>query len=221
MYELGWSGGVAQVMARTDALRLRYDGAAALGYQASPYRNVRFGDWTPSLGTNQQITFLGTIGSADGLPETVPDLRIRHAGVLEWVHSFTDGLALYSQARLGIDTWGMESVTAAAELRAASQSWRFRLGYRFYAQSQADFYRSKYVMASTSYTDYTSDKELSRELGHVANLGISRVLKQPHYAGDTRALLDLNVNVLYYSYPDFVLLASRVSGFVELGVTWE
>lgn len=221
MYEVAWSAGVAQVLARTDALRLRYDGAAAIGYQASPYRNVRFGDWTTTVGANQRITFANTIGSADGLPETVPDLRIRHAAVLEWVHSFTAGLALYSQARLGTDTWGVESLAAAAELRAASTSWRFRVGYRFYIQSDADFYQPKYLLPSTSYTYYTSDKELSREIGHIANLGISRVLKQPHYAGDTRALLDLAVHVLYYNYPDFVLLKSRTSGFVELGLTWE
>ncbi|MGZ3426129.1 MAG: DUF3570 domain-containing protein [Polyangia bacterium] len=221
MYELGWSAGAAQVLTRSDALRLRYDGAAASGYQASPYRNVRFGDWTTSVGANQRITFLGTLGSADGSPETVPDLRIRHAAVLEWVHSFTEGLGLYAQARLGLDSWGVQSVTGAAELRAALAAWRLRLGYRFYAQSGADFYRSKYVLSSDNYAYYTSDKELSHELGHVANLGVSRVLKQSHYPGDTRVLLDLAVNVLYYSYPDYALLSSRTSGFVELGITWE
>jgi hypothetical protein len=221
MYELAYSAGAAQVLTRLDALRLRYDGAAAIGYQASPYRNVRFGDWQTSTGTNQRITFLGTLGSADGLPETEPDQRIRHAGVLEWVHSFSDALSLYVQARLGIDTWGVESAAGSAELRAASRAWRFRLGYRFYAQSQADFYRPKYLMASNTYAYYTSDKELSQLTGHVANIGVSRVLKQPHYAGDTRVLLDVAADVLYYDYPDFVLLKSRTSGFVELGLTWE
>ncbi len=220
-YELGWSAGVAQVLSRLDALRLRYDGSATLGYQASPYRNVRFGDWTTSVDNFGRITFLGTIGSGDGLPETVPNERIRHAGVLEWVHSFTDGLALYTSARLGLDSWGIESATGAAELRAATRGWRFRMGYRFYAQSGADFYRPKYTMAPDQYAYYTSDKELSRELGHVASLGISRVLKQPHYAGDTHVLLDVSGHFLYYEYPDFVLLPSRMSGFVELGLTWE
>ena len=221
MYSLGWSGGVAQVLSKSDALRLRYDGNAALGYQASPYRNVRFGDWTATSDATGRINFLGTLGTAEGLPELVPAERLRHAGVLEWVHSFTDGLALYTSARLGLDSWGIESATGAAELRAASRSWRFRVGYRFYAQSGADFYRPKYTMASDQYAYYTSDKELSREVGHVASLGISRVLKQPHYGGDTRVLIDVSGNFLYYEYPDFVLLPSRMSGFVELGLTWE
>jgi hypothetical protein len=223
--ELGWSGGVAQVLSRSDALRLRYDGAAAFGYQASPYRNVRFGDWSTSVSTSlggaQHITFLNTTGSADGLPETVPDRRVRHALVLEWVHSFAQGLALYAQARLGIDSWGIESATGAVELRAATTLWRLRLGYRFHAQTAADFYQSKYLQSSDHYAYFTSDKELSSELGHIGSLTISRVIKQPNHPGDATALVDLSLHVLHYDYPEFVLLPSRTSGFIELGLTWE
>ena len=221
MYAFGWTVGAAQVLTPNDALRLRYDGIAAQGYQASPYRTVRFGDWTTSVGANQKILFANTLGSTDGLAETVPDLRVRHALSLEWLHSFAEGLALHSEARLGTDSWGVQSIMAGAELRAATHNWRFRLGYRFYAQSGASFYEPKYLQDPTSYRYYTSDKELSRELGHIASLGIARVLRHPHRAGAVPLLLDLSVNVLHYDYPDFILLKSRDSGFVELGLTWE
>ncbi|MDB4966302.1 MAG: hypothetical protein JWN44_1991 [Myxococcales bacterium] len=221
MYAIGWAAGVAQVLTQSDALRLRYDGAVANGYQGSPYRTVRFGDWTTTVGSNQRITFANTIGSTDGLAETVPELRVRHAVGLEWVHSFLEGVALHTEARLGSDSWGVQSVTAGAELRMATGNWRLRVGYRFYAQSGADFYEPKYLLASTSYAYYTSDKELSRELGHVATVGISRVLRQPRRAGAVPMLLDVTGTFLRYDYPDFVLLHSRASGFVELGVTWE
>jgi len=221
MYALGWTGGVAQVLTRKDALRLRYDGAFADGYQASPYRNVRFGDWTTTTDATGRITFANTIGSSDGVAENEPNQHIRHALTLEWVHSFFDGLALHAEARIGTDSWGVQSVAAGLELRAATLHWRLRAGYRFYAQSQADFYRPKYLLASSSYTYFTSDKELSHELGHVANLGVSRVLRQPSRPGGVPLRLDVTASVLYYDYPDFVLLKSRVSGFVELGLTWE
>jgi len=220
-FGFGWTVGLAQVLGHKDALRLRYDGAIASGYQASPYRNVRFGDWTTTVGIGQRITFANTIGSADGLPELVPDLRIRHAAVLEWVHSLTERLALYGQARLGIDSWGIESASGQLELRVATERWRFRIGYRFHIQSGADFYRSKYVLSPDHYAYYTSDKELSQELGHVVNLGLARVVRPPHYAGDTRVILDGALHVLYYTYPDFVLLKSRAAGFLELGISWE
>jgi hypothetical protein len=221
MYAFGWTVGVAQVLTQSDALRLRYDGVAARGYQASPYRTVRFGDWTTSVGANQRITFANTLGSTDGLAETVPDERLRHALALEWVHSFIDAVALHAEARLGSDSWGVQSVMAGVELRAATLNWRLRAGYRFYAQSSASFYEPKYLLEATSYTYYTSDKELSRELGHIVSLGISRVLRHPRRAGAVPMLLDITANVLHYDYPDFILLKSRDSGFVELGLTWE
>jgi hypothetical protein len=221
MYEIGWSAGIAQVLGAKDALRLRYDGAYSNGYQASPYRNVRFGDWTISAGPNQQYIFANTIGSPDGLPEKEPDTRTRHALVLEWLHSLSEKLALHSRAQLGIDDWGVLSGSAALDLRGAWQWWRLQLGYRFYAQSAADFYRSKYTEAPATYSFYTSDKEIGRELGHVAHLDVSRVIKQPHHPGDTRVLFDARLVGLFYSYPGFVLLDSRSSVFVDLGFTWE
>jgi Protein of unknown function (DUF3570) len=221
MYSLAWSIGVAQVLARRDALRLRYDGSWADGYQASPYRTVRFGDWTATPGANQAIMFGGTIGSPDGLPERLPDGRIRHALTAEWVHSFMEELALHTELRLGTDSWGVMSAAAGAELRVATRKWRARLGYRFYAQSNADFYRPKYLLAPENYAWYTSDKELSREYGHIAGLGISRVLKQPARPGAVPLLFDLTATYMHYDYPQFVLLKARDSGFVELGLTWE
>jgi hypothetical protein len=221
MYAFGWTAGVAQVLTRKDAMRLRYDGASATGYQASPYRNVRFGDWTTTADATGRITFGGTVGSTDGLAETEPNQRIRSTLTLEWVHSFLDGLALRSEARVGTDSWGVQSVSAGVELRAATLNWRLRGGYRFYAQSQADFYQPKYLLAASSYTYFTSDKELSHELGHIASLGVSRVLHHPSRPGAVPLLLDLTASMLYYDYPDFVLLKSRVSGFLELGITWE
>jgi hypothetical protein len=221
MYEIGWSAGIAQVLGFRDAVRLRYDGAYSNGYQASPYRNVRFGDWTITAGPNQQILFANTIGSADGLPEKEPGTRTRHALVLEWLHSLSEKLALHSQARLGIDDWGALSGSAALDLRGAWQWWRLQLGYRFYAQSSADFYQSKYTAAPATYSYYTSDKELGRELGHMAHVDLSRVIKQPRYPGDTRVLFDARLTGLFYSYPGFVLLDSRSSVFLDLGFTWE
>lgn len=221
MYELGWSGGVAQVLSQTDAIRLRYDGAFASGYQASPYRNVRFGDWTTSAGPNQRILFVNTLGSPDGLPETEPGMRHRHSLVFEWLHSLVHGLGLHSDARMGIDNWGMLSATAALDLRVVSNNWRIQVGYRFYVQSSADFYREKYTQAASSYSFFTSDKELGREIGHVAHVDLSRVLVPPKYPGDSSLLLDGRLTGIYYSYPDFALLGSRASVFLDIGLTWE
>ncbi len=221
MVDLGWSAGVAQVLSRKDALRLRYDGGYSDGYQASPYRNVRFGDWRFTVGDYQHIIFSNTIGSADGLPETVPATRLQHALVLEWLHSLLPGLGLHTEARLGIDSWGMKSATGALDLRTASGQWRVEVGYRFYIQSSADFYQSKYTLAPSNYSYFTSDKELGRETGHVAHLDVSRVLLPSRRPGGASLLFDGRLTGMYYTYPDFVLLGSRAGIFLDLGFTWE
>jgi len=221
MYSPSWTVGVAQVLSGRDVLRLRYDGSAALGYQASPYRYVRFGDWTTTADPSGRLTFAGTLGSANGLPENLPDTRVRHAATLDYLRSLSPSWALLLSARGGDDSWGVASGSGAIEARLSTEKWRLRIGYRFYYQSGATFYRGKYVLAADSYASYTSDKELSRELGHVITVGAARVLRGQRHPRDSRLLLDVTVNILHYDYPDFVLLASRTSGFLELGLTWE
>jgi hypothetical protein len=220
MVAVGWSVGVARVLTRDDALRLRYDGKASEGYQASPYRSVRFGDWTAQLG-DRQITFTNTIGSADGLPERLPQSRISHAAVVEWVHSLAPGIGLHPEVRLGHDSWGIDSLSAALDLRVARRAWRLQAGYRFYLQSRASFFEDKYMDAPTRYASYTSDKELGRQVGHLAKLDLARVLIDADGPDDTRLMLDFQLDVVHYAYPGFVLLPSRDGVFASLGLSWE
>jgi hypothetical protein len=221
MYALGWAAGIAQVLSPRDALRLRYDGSYASGYQASPYRNVRFGDWTTTVGAHRQIVFANTIGTAAGLPETEPDTRTRHALTLEWLHSFAPSLAIHASATAGTDSWGLTSGAGGLDLRVSTEAWRLELGYRFYGQGAADFYLPRYTNDPSTYRYFTSDKELGQEWGHAPRIDVARVLKQPSHPGDSRALLDVQLLGMYYQYPNFPLLASRWGVFLDVGLTWE
>ena len=221
MFALGWSFGVAPVLTRDDALRVRYDGKASFGYLASPYRSVRFGDWMTTTNANGQYTFHDTIGPAGGLPETLPDRRISHALVVEWVHWLGDGVGLHPQLRVARDSWGIASVSPSLDLRIARPGWRLDVGYRFYAQSRARFFAGKYTMDPSAYTYYTSDKELGSELGHVGTIDVATVLVPASNPNDTRMMLDARLDVMRYSYPGFPLLASRLGALFELGLSWE
>ncbi len=221
MFATGWTAGIARVLTPDDAVRLRYDGRAAEGYNASPYRSVRFGDWTTSTSSNDQVLFANTIGPAGGLPERVPERRVSHALVLEWVHSLRDDIVVHPEARVAHDTWGVDSLTASIDLRVAEPSWRLQLGYRYYLQSAADFFLDKYVLAPEMYPYFASDKELGGQRGHLVNLGLSFVLFEPKGPNGTRLLLDTRVDAFKYAYPGFTLLPSRTSTFVSVGLTWE
>jgi hypothetical protein len=220
MFALGWSAGAALVLTPNDALRLRYDGKASQGYLASPYRNVRFGDWTANLGT-QQIRFNNTIGSSDGLPEREPDTRVSHALVLEWLHSLALGVGLHPELRVSRDSWRMNSLGAGLDLRYATSAWRMQAGYRFYLQSHAYFFEDKYVHAPATYPYYTSDKELGDQRGHLLRLDLAYVLSDAHGPNESRALLNFQIEAAHYDYLGFLLLPSRDSLFAALGFTWE
>ncbi|HTJ45733.1 MAG TPA: DUF3570 domain-containing protein [Kofleriaceae bacterium] len=221
MFAAGWSGGVARVLTRDDALRLRYDGRGAWGDQASPYRYVRFGDWNATTKSTGQIVFSNTIGSASGLPEKLPQERIAHAVVLEWVHALGDHVGLHPSVRLGHDSWGVDSVTGALDLRVVTSTARLELGYRYYRQGGASFFADKYTMDPSAYTSWTSDKELGPQEGHLGELGLGVVLHEPEGPGEARLLLELHGDVFRYAYPGFALLPSRLSAFVSAGLTWE
>jgi hypothetical protein len=217
MVAAAWSLGVARVLTPQDAVRLRYDGKVEAGYIASPYRSVRFGDWSAALGS-QQITFTNVI---DTLAEREPERRLSSALVVEWVHSLSPGVGLHPQLRVGHDSWGVQSLTAGADLRIARASWRFEAGYRFYLQAAADFFSDKYVAGPAMYEYYTSDKELGRQIGHLGHVNLAIVLIEPDTLGGSRMLLNLQVAAMHYAYTGFMLLPSRDSVFSSAGVSWE
>jgi hypothetical protein len=217
----GWSGGVSRALTPDDLLRVRYDGEYAHGYQASPYRNVRFGDWTTTTNAFHQIMFANTIGDADGLPENEPRTRVRHAVTTEWLHAFGDEVGIHAALRLAHDSWSVDSATASLDLRVVKERWRLEAGYRFYAQSAADFYLPKYTSDPSTYTYFTSDKDLGEVIGHLGSVSWTRVLKEPDDFEQPRLLLDLRLDLFRYRYVDYLLMPSRTSAFVQIGLTWE
>jgi hypothetical protein len=217
MFATAWSAGVARVLTPDDAIRLRYDGKLSQGYIASPYRSVRFGDWMASFGAHQ-ITFANVL---DTLPEREPESRTSSALVGEWVHSLASGIGLHPELRVSHDSWDVNSFSAGLDLRIARPTWRLQTGYRFYMQSAANFFSDKYVDAASMYTYYTSDKELGSQVGHLGQFDVSWVLIEPEAVGDSRLLLNFQLDVVHYNYPGFILLPSRDSVFSSLGLSWE
>ncbi|MFT3695666.1 MAG: DUF3570 domain-containing protein [Kofleriaceae bacterium] len=221
MAALGWSGGVARVLTPTDAVRLRYDGKYSDGYQASPYRSVRFGDWTTNTLSTGQITFSNTIGSADGLAEKYPETRLGTALTGEWVHALALGVGLHTSLRAAHDSWGVNSLTPAIDLRIAHSSWRMQIGYRFYLQSAADFFEDKYTMDPSMYGYYSADKELGRQVGHLGNFDLTFPLIDAATPNDSRMMMFFHTEVFHYDYTGYTLLPSRTSEFIEAGLSWE
>jgi hypothetical protein len=137
------------------------------------------------------------------------------------VHALGLGFGLHPAVRVGHDSWGVDTLTPSLELRAAQKGWRLQAGYRFYMQSRASFFAGKYTADPSTYSYYTSDKELGSQVGHLGHIDLGAVLSEPENPSESRMLLFLHAEVFRYTYPGFLLLDSRISTFVEAGLAWE
>jgi hypothetical protein len=145
---------LTQVLGPNTILRGVYALTVQDGYLEKPYRFV-------ALFTEDALARAAADGVTLGLdtfdryrlperpPESVPDLRVRHAvGVrfLQWVDGISSALSLDYQ--LYFDDWGViaNAIEPAIETHL-SDDLRLRLGVRFYHQTSADFWQRTYVVS--------------------------------------------------------------------------
>jgi Protein of unknown function (DUF3570) len=138
----------SQVLSKNTIASVTYDLAHEGGYLANPYRAA--------------IT-------ADGLtPERVPDGRNRHAiaGILRQYVSATE-TTLIASYRLYFDDWGVVSHTPELRaVQAAGDAMEVGLGFRYYRQRAANFFKSVYETADPMVEPYlTDDPKLSKFTG--------------------------------------------------------
>ncbi len=140
------SGGLSAsfVLTRTDLVSVAYTFVYIDGYNASPYRFVRFKDPSSAV--------------LVGGPENVPDVRIRHAVGGLWNHHMFHDTVLRTQLRAYGDDWGILSLMGGTEYVVGL--WKLELGafVRGYLQTGASFYQDTY---DQRYEFMTADRELS------------------------------------------------------------
>ena len=187
-----------QVFTRKLIGQLSYSFAYNDGYQASPYRFV------PVVDANNGLTSFK-------VPETDPDLRVRHAFVAALNQHLGQDSSLQADYRIYFDNWGLSAHTIQIRYFITWKDVTLRLRERFYYQSKADFFRSRY----TDLQPYmTMDRELSTFWSNVAGFKVSWRLPVVH-----RALaLEVKTDVFYFNYIDFLPLPYRVGGNVEAGL---
>lgn len=218
---IGYAAGVAQVLGRRVAGRVRYDGSARFGYMASPYRHVRFGNYTMTQTPEGAVTFSGTIGPTAGLPEHVPDTRIRHAATAEIVAELFPRLSALVNYRFAIDSWSVLSYTGSGELRwLACDACVMRLSYRYYHQIGAEFWRGRYRLDPNAYSYFTADKELGDMRSHDVGAGPSFEFRRDEPTG-VAGKLDATVHAIRFDYPGFALLDGKTALVIDVGAALE
>lgn len=171
------------------------------GYQASPYRLVRFDD----EGLPPEV-FLGQ-------PETLPDVRDRHAVTARYNRSLWPSAALRSHLRGYADDWGILSLTGGTEWAVHGGPVEAGLDVRGYAQRGAAFWSDGY---GTRRVYMTSDRELSPfwDVFAGGRLGLHA---EPR-GGPEQLRVELALHVFHFTFLDFAPLPTRQGLVAEAGV---
>jgi hypothetical protein len=179
--------------------QLSYSFSYGNGYWSSPYRFV-------------PVETSDVSGNWFKVPEREPDERLRHAMVIGLnQHLFTD-TALQGDYRIYFDSWGLVAHTIQLRYLVTFKDVTLRLRERFYYQKGADFFKPHYTEIEPF---MTADRELSTFWSNLVGAKISWRLPWVH-----RALaVELKGDFFYFGYTNFALLASRVGGNLEAGLS--
>jgi hypothetical protein len=186
---------LTQVLDTKTWLQASWETTRVAGYQASPYRYVAIGG---------QGTCAGSAPLC--LPETVPGERTRSAAVLRGRRALGQRVSMGVDYRFYFDDWGVLSHTIAPDLVwLVTEHGSLDLSYRYYTQSEADFYRPRYVSPGPITGYVTRDRELSALYSNRLGLGFTREFP---IGADTILKLALRTGVTRYVYLAFVGLQS-------------
>ncbi len=184
--------GVTQILTKNLIAALNVETITEEGYLNNPYRSVRYFD--PTTGG---YLFEG---------ELYPNTRTSNAVGLRARYFLPYRAAIEGEYRFFIDTWDIESHTAAVSYIHPWGDWTFTGKYRYYDQTGAHFYRD--LFARSEETNFRGrDKELSPLTSHTVMLQAAYEFLSDD-GNDTfgfikRAKVTASINMLTVDYHDF------------------
>src|SRR5512145_2515890 len=139
--------GVSQILTKTLISSLQLEVITDEGFLNNPYRSYRF--------VNPSDERLFALDS-----EIYPRTRTSNAVAFNARYYLPYRAAVHGGYRLFPDTWGTGANTFEAGYTHPWRQWTFDIGYRFYSQNNADFYRDLFDRPDQQ-NFLARDKELS------------------------------------------------------------
>lgn len=205
---------LTQVLTKDLLLSLNYDAVTDEGFLNNPYRSVAFLDTSTPSGIGFE-------------PEAYPNTRTSNAVSANFLYYLPYRATVKAGYRYYTDDWDISAHTAElAYVHPFGARWIFETGYRFYSQSEAEFYADIFPRADAQ-NFKARDKELSEFTDHTFSLGVSYDLP-----GGKRGFIDKTTLNLKYSYilfkydnftdlsdsslPDYEFSASVIQAFASI-----
>lgn len=150
---------VAQVLTKDLILALNYDIITDQGYLNNPYRQVRYISPSSATGFSFQT-------------EVYPRTRTTNAASFTLRYYLPYRAAVFGGYRYFIDSWGIQADTYEIGYEHPyDDNWSFETNFRFYVQSQADFYSDLFPFENAQ--NYLArDKEMSAFSDYTLGIGV-------------------------------------------------
>jgi len=184
---------LSQVLTKKLLLSLNYDAVTDEGYLQNPYRNV--------LVLNDPLD--PDAGFNFNTPETYPNTRTSNAVSANLIYHLPYRAALKSSYRYYTDDWDINAHTAElGYIHPLRSQWVIELRYRYYTQTEADFYRDIFQYPNQQ-NFMARDKELSEFSDHTLGLAVSYSLLRDGWHYIDKATLNFKWDHIWFKYDNF------------------
>ncbi len=131
--------GVTQIINRRTLMQFNYGVSYSSGYLTDPYKIISVIDDTagPDYGGN----LIGSDGNPVYLYENRPDTRMKHSLYWQTKYMLENGDVMDGSYRFMVDDWGITSHTVDLKYRWKMNKSYLEPHFRYYLQSEADFYK--------------------------------------------------------------------------------
>lgn len=182
--------GLSQIITKNLIIGASYEAITDEGFLNNPYRSVRYVDPTSGTGFSFEA-------------ERYPRTHTSNAAAVRARYHLPFRAAVYGEYRFYTDTWKVHAHTAQIGYTYPwKDDWLFDVNYRYYTQTQADFYSDLFPRAN--YANFLArDKELSSFKSHAVGFEASyRFLRKDWYFLQ-KGTVNLHFDLMRFNYDNF------------------
>lgn len=185
-----YSLSLTQILTENLIANLSVETVVDEGYLNNPYRSVRYLDSNSGVGYSYE-------------KELYPRTRNSDAAAIRALYYLPYRASLRAEFRTFSDSWGISA--DAAELRYThpfAERWMLELKYRFYDQTQADFYSDLFAFSEA--TNFRArDKELSSFTTQTLGIGVSYEFRAGFLSMFDKSTVNLYWDHMQFDYDNF------------------
>lgn len=179
---------LSQILTKNLIMSVNYENVTEEGFLNNPYRSVRYDNGSGGTGTQ---------------PEKYPGTRTSNAIATRFKYYLPYRAAVGAGYRFFTDDWEIDAHTFELDYRhPLKKHWDFDLSYRFYTQSDAEFY-SDFFPFRNPQTFFGRDKELSEFTNHSIGLGVSYEFLENGWNFISKAKASFKYNHFWYEYDNY------------------